>query len=168
MGTAAAPSSGATSGAGCTDPRFREAEQAAYNALLEARAAAARELEQTITDLVQTCNKDLAKEDDRYRQALLKCGGAGECNKTQEDYHASRTVHFLSVRDRDIYFARTKEAEARDRAKKAYDQAVAAARRRLCPPDEPSSSADAATRAAERQRVQQALSRIAFYVATIH
>jgi hypothetical protein len=169
VGLHARPSWAGTAGASsdpCSDPRFKAAELAAYQKLVKAQEEIARVLEIAITALEKISKENLAQEDDRYRQALLKCNGGAACIQNLNDYHKTQPPHILWNRDSDLRTLRADEAAAMKRAKDDYDNAVEDARQRYCG-EEPSSKANAKKRAAEQRRVQQALTRLLTYATTI-
>lgn len=152
-GLHAGPSGGGTADAQtvpCADPRFKAAELAAYQALVKARAEARRAAEDAITAL-----------ESRHKDKL-----AG-LNLTRADVDNQKWIdRALVVHDTELRAAQDEEAKAIERAKTKYDDAIADAREQFCG-QEPTGGAAASRNQAQRNRIRQAIARVAAYAAGI-
>jgi hypothetical protein len=149
----------------CSDPRFKKAELAAYKKLVKAQEEATRAHEDAITKEETRHKQKLAELDLDYQQALNKCGDAG-CTTRATEEKDKWVNRELAYHDGVLNRAQDEEAKAKEQAKRKYDEAVESARQSYCG-EEPSDAASAKQRAAERQRVQQAVTRVSTYEATI-
>jgi len=117
----------------CTDPRFKAAELAAYQALVKARADIANKLTNAITELEQTYQDDLNKQRDDYQTTLNACKDDHCTLGAKEDY--DRFVGIAKgVHDGSLSNLEAKEAKAINRVQSVYDDAVENAREQFCSP----------------------------------
>lgn len=117
---------------GCTDQRFLDAELAAYQALLEARAEAARVLDQEITAIEKAYKDKLSQLNLNYVRELNKCGNNSTCTATAKSDYDKWVGREQVYHDEALYVAQGKELAAKEQAQQDYEAAVTEAREKFC------------------------------------
>jgi hypothetical protein len=115
----------------CSDPRFKEAELAAYKALVQAQTDAANVLKDDIYKIEATYGRDKSKLNDDYQSDLNKCSDTDctlKAKKTYDDWiEKAQQYH-----DDAIYIAQGKEQAAIEAAQAIYYAQVEKARQKYC------------------------------------
>lgn len=121
----------------CSDPRFKEAELAAYRALLQARTDAANRLTRQISNLEAARKKLLSKYNDDYQSDLNKCGDTS-CTLAAKDKYDKSVAGGLRLFDQNIQLVQEQEQRANAAAQELYNAAVEKARQQFCGTPTPS------------------------------
>ncbi len=117
---------------GCTDERFHDAERAAYQALLQARAEAARVLDWAINNIEKIYKAELSKANLNYLAALNKCGNDSACTEKAKSDNDTSVGTTQDNRDDAIYIAQGNELAEKEQAQQNYESAVKEAREEFC------------------------------------
>lgn len=117
---------------GCTNPKFKAAELAAYQTLLQARAEAARVLTEEITRIEQEKKEKLDKENIDYLKALKTCN-TDSCTEAKKIGYDDGVFILLTFAKTELEAAQEKEKTAKEAAKKKYDEEVIEAEKLYCP-----------------------------------
>lgn len=115
----------------CSDPRFKEAELAAYQAMLQARAAAADALENEISRIETDYKRNIAQLNDEYQSALQACQSADCTLAAKKKYDTSVKSQQIYQED-GIYVAQGQEQAAIEAAQVNYNAEVEEAKRLYC------------------------------------
>jgi hypothetical protein len=115
----------------CTDPRFKKAELEAYNAMFQARAAAAETLEKEISRIEDAYKQKLLTLNDQYQSALNQCKDSS-CTQAAEKKYKTDIQAQQIYHDDGIYVAQGNEQTAIQQAQDKYNEAVDQARREFC------------------------------------
>jgi hypothetical protein len=115
----------------CSDPRFKEAELEAFQAMLEARAAATDAFERRITEIEQEYKQLLLKNRSDYNKTLNGCKDAKCSQDAKTDY--DKYIESAQVsQEAQIDIAEDAEQTAIEAAQDAYNEAVEQARQEYC------------------------------------
>ena len=118
---------------GCNNPKFKAAGLAAYQALVKARAEAAKVLEAEITNIEQAKKKQMAKEDLKYQNDLKTCGNDTLCSGKKKVNYDDGVWIILTFAQSELIKAQNKEIVAKEAAQKNYDEEVKKAIKLYCP-----------------------------------
>ncbi len=117
---------------GCNNPKFKAAELAAYQALLRARAEAARILEAEITNIEQAKKDQLAKENLKYLADLKTCGNNPQCPGNKKIAYDDGVFIIQAFANGELSKAQKKESAAKETAQTNYDEEVKKAIKLYC------------------------------------
>ena len=117
---------------GCSKEKYKEAELAAYQELLRARAEAARNREEKITEVEKLYKADKDNADLPYRSALNQCGSNSACQQTAKDTYDAAISKAQEQHSDGIFVAQGNEKTANEYAQEAYDAAVEKAKQLYC------------------------------------
>jgi hypothetical protein len=115
----------------CSDPRFKEAELAAYQALVQAQTDAANTLKVQIDLIEATYKKSLSKLNDSYQSTLNTCTDTS-CTLGAKAEYDKWVARAQVYHDDDVYVAQWKEQAAIEAAQVLYYAEVEKARQRFC------------------------------------
>jgi hypothetical protein len=115
----------------CTSQEFKDAELAAYRALVAAQHATEVKIADLITGIEKTYKDDLLRRSQKYASDQAGCRNDGCLVNARFNYDAE-TVTSLTARDLAVRNAQKEEVVRNEDAKKEYDAAVEKARRRYC------------------------------------
>lgn len=115
----------------CTDPRFKEAELAAFQTLLQERDAATKAFEQQLTEIEKNYKERLLKQRTDYNNALNVCKDAACSAGAKADYDKYIAREQVD-HEAKIEIAEDAEQTAIEQAQDRYNEAVDRARREFC------------------------------------
>jgi hypothetical protein len=115
----------------CSDERFEDAEQAAFEALLRDREAAATTREDLISNGERLYRNELSTANDNYQRALNGCSDPN-CTQTAMQNYNGVVQDAQRFQNRRIELARAGEAAALAQAQAKYNAAVDQARQLYC------------------------------------
>jgi hypothetical protein len=117
----------------CTDPRFKKAEQSAFEEFLKAQTEAAKVLKDEISRIEKAYTDKLRQLNDQYQSALNLCKDA-DCTQKAENAYDTDVKSQQIYREDGIYVAQGNEQKAIEQAQVNYNAEVAEARRLYCSP----------------------------------
>jgi len=117
---------------GCTDQRFQDAELAAYRALLQSRAEAARVLAEEISSIEDRYKLKLSHINRDYLLDLNNCGNNSICTEKAKNDNDKWLGMAQVDHDGALYIAQGKELTANEQAQQNYESAVKEAREKFC------------------------------------
>ena len=118
---------------GCNNPKFKAAELAAYQAMVKARAEAAKVLEAEITNIEQAKKDQLAKENLKYLADLKTCGNDPQCPGAKKVDYDDGVWIIQAFAKSELLKTQNKEIAAKEAAQKNYDEEVKKAIKLYCP-----------------------------------
>ncbi len=117
----------------CDNAKLKEAELAAYQALIKARADAAKTLSNDIDGIERTKKDGQATANTEYLEALKKCGTDAKCPGAKKIEYDDAVFIVDAFAKGQLTKAQNKEKIANEDAQKDYDEAVKKAKE-LYPP----------------------------------
>jgi hypothetical protein len=115
----------------CKDPRFKEAELAAFRTLLQERAAATTAFDKAISTIEEKYKAAQQKKRSDYDKALNACKDATCSLNAKTDYDTYVEREQIS-QEAEIQIAEDAEQTAIEQAQEKYNKAVDQARRQFC------------------------------------
>ena len=115
----------------CTDQRFKDAELAAFQTMLQERKAATDAFDQQITEIEKNYKERLLKQRTDYNNALNSCKDAACSAGAKADYDTYVTREQVD-HEAKIQIAEDAEQTAIEQAQDNYNAAVEEARRKYC------------------------------------
>ena len=117
----------------CTDQRFKDAELAAYQTMLQERAAATEAFDKKITEIENAYNTKKLDIRATYDKALNACTDAGCSEAAKKKYDSDIEVEQIDQGEKRI-IAEDVEQTAIEQAQDNYNAAVDDARQKYCTP----------------------------------
>jgi hypothetical protein len=111
-------------GPACPNPKYKEVELAAYQALVKARADAAKTLSSEIDGIEKTKKEEHLKSNSQYLDSLKKCGGNAECQLHHKDLYDDAVKIIDGFAKKQLVIAQEKEKAANEEAQKDYEEAI--------------------------------------------
>lgn len=116
---------------GCTTPKFKTAELAAYQAMLKAKTEAARVLAEKITSIEEVKKQGLAKENLDYLNGLKTCKN-DSCTEAKKIEYDDGVFIIQAFAKKELLTAEEKEKTANETAQKKYNEDVKEAEKLYC------------------------------------
>jgi hypothetical protein len=115
----------------CSDKRFKDAELAAYKALVQSMDEAAKVVADKISEMETKYKKSLLNQNDIYQQALNNCKDT-TCTTNAKAKNDATLLEKQRIHDDSIFFWQGQLKTANEAAQDTYNAAVEKARQQFC------------------------------------